>query len=91
MKLVTSTGDFSWYLDTVEEKIKNFKDTRFKYLNLEQTGLIDELFCEDDEAWKGLAHKWGEAAAYAGKQFVVSHAPCLNVYSPANDEETYQV
>lgn len=91
MKLVTSTGDFSWYTDTVEEKIKNFKGTKFKYLNLEQTGQIDELFCEDDDAWKALAHKWGEAAVYADKKFVVSHAPCLNVYSPSYDEETYKV
>ena len=38
MKLCTSTGDFSYYVDNVTEKIKSFKGLKFKYINLEQTG-----------------------------------------------------
>ena len=41
MKLVTSTGDFSWYLDTVEEKIKNLGLDSEKMVNK-----ILELYCE---------------------------------------------
>lgn len=90
MKLVTSTGDFGHYLDSIEDKIKNFRGSRFKYINLEQTGTIEEFYREDDNGWKRLADKWGEAAAYAGVKLVVSHAPCLNVYSPSVDEQTYK-
>lgn len=78
MKLATSTGDFSWYVDSVTEKIRALRGTPFRYVNLEQTGSIPELFEENDEGWRRLAHEWGEAAAYAGVEFVVSHAPCLH-------------
>ena len=89
MKLVTSTGDFSWYVDSVTEKIKAFKDTKFKYINLEQTGSIPAFFSENDDDWRRLADDWGNAAAYAGVEFVVSHAPCLNVFQDFK-EETYR-
>lgn len=90
MKLATSTGDFSWYVDTITEKIKAFKGSRFKCINLEQGGNVPEFFSENDEDWKRLADEWGNAAAYAGVSFVVSHAPCLNVFQDMK-EETYRV
>ena len=35
MKLATSTGDFSFYVPTVAEKVRNFKASKFKkYCNL---------------------------------------------------------
>ena len=78
MKLATSTGDFSWYVDSVTDKIKSFKGTSFKYINLEQTGTIPEFFSENDDDWRALADEWGNAAVFAGIEFVVSHAPCLH-------------
>ena len=92
MKLATSTGDFSWYSENVTEKIKNFKGSKFKYINLEQTGVIPELFDSNDDAFKRLADDWAKAADYAGVEFVVSHAPCLHfaclnaIKNPADEE-----
>ena len=90
MKLVTSTGDFSGYVDTVTEKIRHFKGSKFKYINLEQTGTIPEFLDDDDSGWQRLAQEWAEAAEYAGVTYVVSHAPCLNAYQDLT-EETYNV
>lgn len=78
MKLTTSTGDFSFYVDSITEKVKAFKGCKFKYINLEQTGVIPEFFEESDSGWLKLADDWGNAAAEAGITYVVSHAPCLN-------------
>lgn len=77
MKLVTSTGDFGWYVDSTADKVKCFADTKFKYLNLEQSA-TPAFFNDSDEEWQHLAHQWGEAAADAGLTYVVSHAPCLH-------------
>lgn len=78
MKLASSTGDFSWYVDSVTEKIRSFRGSEFQYINLEQTGTIPAFFAEDDDGWRRMAGEWGEAAAYAGVSLVVSHAPCLH-------------
>ena len=80
MKLATSTGDFVWYTDSIEEAIKSFRDSKFKYINLEQEAFVEELYDESDRGWKTLAEKWGSAAEYAGVQFVASHAPCLRLF-----------
>ena len=74
MKLATSTGDFSWYVNSAAEQVTCFAGTKFKYINLEQTG----SFSKSEDDWKALAHQWGEAAAAAGVTYVVSHAPCLH-------------
>ncbi len=78
MKLASSTGDFSFYVNTVAEKVREFKGSKFKYINLEQTGNIPELFSENNADWQRLADDFGEAAAFAGVEYVVSHAPCLH-------------
>lgn len=88
MKLATSTGDFGFYVDNISDKVRSFKGSKFKYINLEQTGTAPEFFSENDEDWKRLAHELGEAAAFAGVEYVVSHAPCLNVFQDLT-EETY--
>lgn len=92
MKLATSTGDFKWYVENPTEIIKNFKGSKFKYINLEQTGAIPAFSSDNDDDYKKLAHDWGEAAAQAGVEFVVSHAPCLhnpiyNALTNPNDEQ----
>ena len=76
MKLVSSTGDFKFYVDSISDAIKAFKDTSFKYINLEQTSMVQELFTND--GYKKLAEEWGNAASDIGVKFVVSHAPCLH-------------
>ena len=55
MKLSSSTGDFSYFAETVPQKISCFQDTKFQYLNLEQTGNIPELVSDCDEDWKRSA------------------------------------
>ena len=87
MRLATSTGDFSFYVKNITEKIENFEGRKFKYINLEQTGNIPEFF-QDGDGWMRLADEWGNAAAKAGAEFVVSHAPCLDGIE--HDEETYK-
>lgn len=87
MKLVTSTGDFTGYVGSIEEEIRSFKGSKFRYINLEQ---VDDDFLLDGDAWRRKVDAWGEAAADAGVSFLASHSPCVNAYSKM-DEETYQV
>ena len=78
MKLATSTGDFSYYVDSVAEKVSCLKGSSFRYVNLEQPGSVPELYEEGDGGWKRLAECWAKAAEDAGVKYVVSHAPCLH-------------
>ena len=78
MKLATSTGDFGFYVNTVAEKVREFKGSKFKYINLEQTGNIPEFFSDNDADWQRLAESFAAAREYAGVEYVVSHAPCLH-------------
>ena len=94
MKLATSTGDFSFYVDSISEKVACLATSPFRYVNLEQTGTIPELYEEGDRGWKSLAEAWAKAAEDAGVVYAVSHAPCL--HKPAlnlfrdPDDETYR-
>lgn len=85
MKLASSTGDFSWYVDSVTEKVKAFKGTKFKNINLELTGKIPEFFSASEDDWKRLAIDLSDAASYASVRYVVAHAPCL--HNPVIDGE----
>ena len=93
MKLSSSTGDFSHYVSTVSQKVACFKGTKFKYINLEQTGSVSGFFSNSEDDWKHFADDCGESAASAGVTYVLSHAPCLhNAILPAledHDNETY--
>ncbi len=82
MKIASSTGDFSHYVSTVPEKVVLFKDTKFKYINLEQTGSIPAFTSDSEEEYKRFAQDCAEAAEKAGVSFVVSHAPCLHFAHP---------
>ncbi len=87
MKLSTSTGDFGGFFDAVADRVKFFGATKFKYINLEQTGPhTSAILCEDGEGWKRLADDFGNAAACAGITYVVSHAPCLDAFEQLTDE-----
>ena len=85
MRLSSSTGDFSFYVDSIPEKIACFKETKFKYINLEQTG----IFFENEDDWKRFADSCEKEAEKAGVKFVVSHAPCLHkvVHAAFKDKE----
>ena len=92
MKLATSTGDFGWYVDSVPEKVKCFKNSKFKYINLELSG--KPIGAAEEYDWRKYADELGEAAAYAGVEYVVAHAPCLH-FTHLNalnnpDDENYQ-
>lgn len=95
MKLSSSTGDFRHYVNTTSQKVVCFKDTKFKYINLELTGIVPEFFSENDDDWKRLADECGEAATIAGVTYVLAHAPCLhNAILPALEDrqnETYRL
>ena len=95
MKLSSSTGDFRHYVNTTSQKVVCFKDTKFKYINLELTGIVPEFFSENDDDWKRLADECGEAATIAGVTCVLAHAPCLhNAILPALEDrqnETYRL
>ena len=86
MKISTSTGDFSHYVPTVPEKVRLFRGGKFRYINVEQTGAIPELMSDNDNDWRRFADDLGEAAAYAGVTYVVSHAPCLDAFDTLSDE-----
>ena len=91
MKLTTSTGDFGRYIDYIPDRVKAFKDTKFKYINLEQTGPALEYLCDSDDEYKKLTEKFAEAAEFAGVKYVVSHSPCLNAYAKPTEEHYNQV
>lgn len=95
MKLSSSTGDFRHYVDCISREVACFKETKFRYINLEQDGNVPELLSGDDDDWRRFAHDCGEAAAYANVTFVTSHAPCLSsVVLPIAEldgSEDYQV
>ena len=87
MKISTSTGDFTGFEEVVAERVKYFRDTKFKYINLEQTGAhTSSILCEDGDGWRHLADDWARAAEEAGVTYVVSHAPCLDAYDTLTDE-----
>ena len=65
MRLSSSTGNFSFFVNSVSEKVKLFKDTKFKYVNLEQTGDAEQLLAEDDREWRQFAEDCKAAADYA--------------------------
>lgn len=77
MKLATSTGDF-WHLKTnYYDAIQCFKDTKFKYINLELTKKLEIFYSENDDDWKRLADELEKAREDAGVSYVVAHSPCL--------------
>ncbi|MBQ8407306.1 MAG: sugar phosphate isomerase/epimerase [Clostridia bacterium] len=84
MKLASSTGDFSFYVPTIAEKVRAFKGLKFKYINLEQTGNVPELFSDNDADYLRLAEDFAAARDFAGVEYVVSHAPCLNIFDNAD-------
>lgn len=91
MKLSTSTGDFNGYVESVADKVRQYKDTKFKYINLEQTREPTvSILSDPGEGWRQLAEDWGEAAVEAGVTYVVSHAPCVDAFEQLTDEH-YEV
>ena len=94
MRLSSSTGDFIEHVDTIAQSVEAFKDTKFKYINLEQSGSTPELCSEKDDDWKYFAEECSRAAEYAGVTYAISHAPCLHkAILPAledRDNETYR-
>ena len=94
MRLSSSTGDFVEYVDRVNQSVEYFKDTKFKYINLEQSGGTAELISDKDDDWKIFADACAKSADYAGVSYVLSHAPCLHRAFPDalnnRDNEDYR-
>lgn len=97
MKLSSSTGDFAFYLGSIDKMAECFGQTKFKYVNLEQCGAVPELFSENEDDVKRLADACGNAAARAGISYVISHAPCLHnavlsaINNPSDEQYTANV
>ena len=72
MKLATSTGDYAHFFDSIPDMIGAIGESSFKNVNLEQTGIAADVGAE----WERIADEWGNAAALAGVNLAVSHAPC---------------
>lgn len=81
MKLASSTGDFWWYVTTLEDTIKCFKDTKFKNINLEITKNND-LLMEDSDNYLALVDKLIAVREETGLNYAVAHAPCLHFPIP---------
>ncbi len=77
MKLSTSTGDFSKYYTALTDKVRAFRETKFRYINLELTGAED---VDENRDAALTARALSEAAKYAEVSYVTSHAPCLNCF-----------
>ena len=84
MKISTSTGDFSGYARSVADKVRLFRGSKFKYINLEQSS-SDVYFAEGDE-YKKYAEELALARDFAGVEYVISHAPCLNAFEELTEE-----
>lgn len=86
MILSSSSGDFGGYTDIVADRVRGFKGTKFKYVNLEIGG--PEFRYDDDEPWRKVIDDIGEAAAEVGVSFAQAHSPGVNAYD--GGEERYQ-
>lgn len=82
MKLATSTGDFSWYVSELWEKVACFKNSKFRNINLELTTNGEVFFIDDEEALKTYWEKLESEREKADVKFVVAHAPCLHTPIP---------
>ena len=77
MKLSTSTGDFSRYFTDLPEKVRAFRETKFRYINLELTG--SEMVTPTEPLNSYIA-RLSDAAKYSDVRYITSHAPCLNCF-----------
>ena len=82
MKLATSTGDFTWYVSELWEKVACFKNSKFRNINLELTTNGEVFFIDDEEALKTYWEKLESEREKADVKFVVAHAPCLHTPIP---------
>ena len=48
LKLATSTGDYKFYVTSTKEIVENFKGSKFRYINLEQTKVCPEFFSNNE-------------------------------------------
>ncbi len=76
MKISASSGEFGGYGKGPADWIRQFKNTKFKYINCELGG--EPFSSDDDTLWRKFADELGEAAADAGITYVIAHAPCVN-------------
>jgi len=88
VKLSTSTGDLLKYASSLGGAVRLFKDTPFRYINLEQD-TADYFLCQSDAPWQRELEDWVRAAEEAGVTYAVSHAPCMNAFS--GDRTDYDV
>ena len=84
MKLATSTGDFVRYSYSVAEAVKTFRDTKFRYINLE----LGSSYMESQLPVEEQVAAYKAAAREAGIVYSTSHSPIYNVF--AGDQAHYE-
>jgi len=83
MKLATTIGDVSQFVDTFEEAVRFYKDTGFKHLD------FNFLNVSENQKKQFLSENWKEciinaktAADELGFDFVQAHAPTCIMRGP---------
>lgn len=72
MKIATTTGDFSKYADTYQERVRLIGEAGFKYIDIDFNNI--DVFMGDD--WKEKATELRKYAEGLGMSFVQAHSPC---------------
>lgn len=75
MKLATTTGEFIEYKSCPKEAVRQFKGTKFKYLDLNFCESVYEGSPFIAENWKDMIKETQEEANELGMTFVQAHSP----------------
>ena len=76
MKLATSSGDFVRYSYSIADAVSSFRNTKFKYINLE----LGNGYVESNLDCGRAVAVFEETAAEAGIIYSTAHAPIFNVF-----------
>ena len=73
MKIATTTGDFSFYCSTDEERIRELHQAGFRYIDLNMYSFTPECDYMNDH-WQEAAYRIKNLANELGMQFVQAHS-----------------
>lgn len=85
MKIATTTGDFTFYCKTDEERIRELHRAGFKYIDLSMYSFTPDCAYMQDN-WREEVHKLKNLADSLGMQFVQAHSQGGN---PLSNEPTH--
>ena len=80
MKIATTTGDFGFYLDNDEARIRELHRAGFRYIDLSMYSMTpDSVYMRD--GWRDEVKRLREVADELGMKFVQAHSPGGNPLS----------